>query len=149
MLPAKIRYRLFDKMSVKTMRYVDAVTFHDAHGLTKEIYDMIKRDFFINGSLTSRSKVPEILAAIWTVGRESMLVDDALDRTTKEAICAVMSSINDCPYCGDMLVSLVHAGDKHDAAAALLKDELDRIMDPLLRDQLNWVKAVSLPGNDR
>ena len=67
---------------------------------------MITEDFFVNGSLTSRSKVPNLLAAIWTAGRESILTDDHLDRTTKEAICAVLSDINDCPYCGDMLISL-------------------------------------------
>ena len=36
-----------------------------------------------------RTEVPELMAAIWTIGRESMLVDDEIDRTTKEAVCAV------------------------------------------------------------
>ena len=46
-----------------------------ATGLTREVYDMIADDFFMNGSLTSRSRVPNLLAAVWTLGRESMLVD--------------------------------------------------------------------------
>ena len=111
MLPRKLRLWLFDRLSVKTMRYVSAVPYREATGLTREVYDMIAEDFFVNGSLTSRSRVPELMAGIWTLGREGMLVDDQLDRTTKEAICAVLSDLNDCPYCGDMLVSLVHAGD--------------------------------------
>ena len=118
MLPKTLRLKLFDSLSMKTMQYVTAVPSHKAEGLVKQVYDMIKEDFFVNGSLTSRSRVPQLLAAIWTVGRESMLVDDELDRTTKEAICAVMSEVNDCPYCGDMLISLVHAGKEHDAAKA-------------------------------
>ena len=40
--------------------------------------EMIADDFFMNGSLTSRSRVPNLLAAVWTLGRESMLVDDQL-----------------------------------------------------------------------
>ena len=38
------------------------------------------------------------LAAMWTAGRESILVDDRLDRTTKEAMNAVLSQVNDCPF---------------------------------------------------
>ena len=90
MLPAKFRYWLFDTLSVKTMRYVTAVKTREARGLTKKVYDMIREDFFKNGSLTSRSRVPELMAAIWTAGRESMLVPDKVDRTTKDAISAVL-----------------------------------------------------------
>jgi AhpD family alkylhydroperoxidase len=107
---------------------------------------MIREDFFVNGSLTSRSRVPDLLAAIWTGGRETILVDDRVDRTTKEAICAVLSDINDCSYCGDMLVSLVHAGERHDAASSILAGGLEGIEDPELRERLAWVKAVSTPG---
>ncbi|MHC5032871.1 MAG: hypothetical protein ACYTGU_18655, partial [Planctomycetota bacterium] len=98
MLPRKLRLWLFDRLSIKTMRYVTAVPKKKATGLTKRVYDMIEDDFFVNGSLTSRSRVPNLMAAIWTSGRETMLVDDHLDRTTKEAICGVLSDINDCPY---------------------------------------------------
>ena len=116
MLPATFRYWLFDTLSVQTMRYVSAVPNRKANGLTGEVYQMIREDFFKNGSLTSRSKVPEVMAAIWTLGREAMLVEDRVDRTTKDAISAVLSQRNDCPYCEDMLISLVHAGGEHDAA---------------------------------
>lgn len=148
MLPSKLRYWLFDRLSIKTMRYVSAVPRGEATGLTREVYDMIAEDFFMNGSLTSRSRVPNLLAAVWTLGRESMLVDDRLDRTSKEAICAVLSELNDCPYCGDMLVSLVHAGDRHDAASALFASSVGEIFDRRLRDQLSWVEAVTAPGRE-
>lgn len=148
MLPNKFRLWLFDRLSVKTMRYVTAVKKSKARGLTKAVYDMIGEDFFINGSLTSRSPVPNLLAAIWTSGRETMLVDDALDRTTKEAICAVLSDANACPYCGDMLISLVDAGNEHDAASAIYDSDITRIEDPTLRRQLEWVRAVGTPGSE-
>ncbi len=148
MLPNNLRLWLFDRLSVKTMRYVTAVKKDRAQGLTKSVYDQIDEDFFINGSLTSRSPVPELLAAIWTAGRETMLVDDGLDRTTKEAICAVLSDANACPYCGDMLISLVDAGKEHDAASAIYDRDVERIQDPTLRRQLEWVRAVGTPGAD-
>ena len=107
LLPKQLRFWLFDTLSLKTMRYVHAVPRSKADGFVEEIYKQIKEDFFVNGSLTSRSKVPSLLAAIWTAGRETILVTDHIDRTTKEAIAATISSIHDCPYCGDMLISLV------------------------------------------
>ena len=147
LLPETVRYKLFDSLSLKTMRYVDAVSSKDAGPLVREIYDQIAEDFFINGSLTSRSKVPGVLAAIWILGREAILVDDRIDRTTKEAMAATVSSINDCPYCGDMLVSLVHAGDRADDARRILQDEEDLIEDPTLRERLQWVRSVATVGS--
>jgi AhpD family alkylhydroperoxidase len=130
------------------MRYVTAVPTDGATGLVRRVYDMIREDFFINGSLTSRSRVPPLLAAIWTAGRETMLVDGLLDRTTKEAVCAVLSEINACPYCGDMLISLVHAGERNETATALLRTDLSTITDPTMRKRLKWVEAVGTPGHE-
>ena len=65
MLPATLRYWLFDTLSVQPMRYVSAITNRKAEGLTQKVYNMIREDFFKNGSLTSRSKVPEIMAGPW------------------------------------------------------------------------------------
>jgi len=146
MLPARLRFELIDRMSVKTMRYVSVVPRAKADGLVARIYDMIADDFFINGSLTSHSKVPSLLAGVWTGGRESILVTDRLDRTTKEAMTAVLSRVNDCLYCGDMLISLVHGGGKHQAASQILSQSEETIADPDLRARLEWVKAIAAPG---
>ena len=142
MLPTKLKLQLFDRMSVKTMRHVESIPRSKATGLVKEVYDMIADDFFINGSLTSHSKVPELLAGVWTGGRESMLVDDHLDRTTKEAMTAVVSQLNECAYCGDMLVSLVHAGRKHTTARNIFDEQEEEIIDESLRAKLVWVKEI-------
>jgi hypothetical protein len=146
LLPKKLRFWLFDTLSVKTMRYLESVPRHKAQGIVAEVYDQIAEDFFVNGSLTSRSAVPDLFAAIWTGGRETVLVDDQLDRTTKEALTATLSSINDCPYCGDMMVSLVHAAERHDDAERILDENEEYITDPLLRERLLWVRAVATPG---
>jgi AhpD family alkylhydroperoxidase len=149
MLPKTLRYRLFETLSLKTMRYVHAIPRRRATGLVAEVYNMIEEDFFINGSLTSRSKVPILMAAIWTAGRESVLVDDRLDRTTKEAMNAVLSQINDCPYCGDMLISLVHAGGQHETASNIFAETEAAITDYVLRTRLAWVKSVASPGEKK
>jgi hypothetical protein len=148
MLPKKLRFRLFESLSLKTMRYVHAIPRRTATGLVAQVYNMIEEDFFINGSLTSRSKVPALMAAMWTAGRESILVDDHLDRITKEAMNAVLSRVNDCPYCGDMLISLVHAGGQHEAASNIFS-ESEAIGDSTLRARLAWVKSVATAGTTK
>jgi AhpD family alkylhydroperoxidase len=148
MLPSKLRYELFDRMSVKTMRYVKAIPRKKAKGLVRQVYDLITEDFFVNGSLTSHSKVPNLLAGVWTGGRECILVTEHLDRTTKEALTAVLSQVNDCAYCGDMLVSLVSGAGKQDAASKIFNENESQISDVLLKDRLAWVKAVITPEAD-
>jgi hypothetical protein len=148
MLPARLRYWLFDTLSVQTMRYVSAVPTREATGLTRRVYEMIREDFFKNGSLTSRSAVPALMAAIWTLGRESMLVEDRVDRTTKDAMSAVLSQINDCAYCEDMLISLVHAAGDHDAAGDIFEGSGFAASDDLLRRRLEWLTAVATGGDD-
>ncbi len=146
MLPTKLRAELFERLSIKTMRYVSAIPSHKAEGLVARVYDMIAEDFFINGSLTSHSKVPALLAGVWTGGRESILVSDRLDRTTKEAMSAVLSQVNDCSYCGDMLVSLVYGGGKSEAASRISSDEEEQITDPAMRARLAWTRAAGTAG---
>jgi AhpD family alkylhydroperoxidase len=154
MLPKTLRFWLFETLSLRTMRYVHAIPRSKATGLVAQVYDMIQDDFFINGSLISRSKVPELMAGIWTAGRESILVDDRLDRTTKEAMNAVLSQVNECPYCGDMLISLVHAAGKHAAASSIFAEtegvfaEAEAgIANTTLDKRLAWVKSIATPGS--
>ena len=99
MLPKRLRENLFERASVKTMRYVTAVPVRSAVGLVRRTYEMITEDFFVNGSLSSHSRVPELFAGSWLGGREIVLVSDHVDRTTKEAMGATLSYVNDCPYC--------------------------------------------------
>jgi len=146
MLPGKFKAQLFNNMSVKTMRYVTSIPTEEASGLVKRVYDMIADDFFINGSLTSHSKVPPLLAGIWTAGRETILVSDHVDHTTKYAMCATLSRVNDCPYCGDMLVSLVHGSGKHRTASQIFAEMEGEVSDPVLRERLMWVQALSNEG---
>lgn len=146
MLPKRMRENLFERASVKTMRYVTAIPVRSAVGLVRRVYEMISEDFFVNGSLSSHSRVPELFAGTWLGGREIVLVTDELDRTTKEAMGATLSYVNDCPYCADMLVSLVHGSGQHSAASSILKEAEEAIADPRLRERVVWVRQVASEG---
>ena len=146
MLPAKLRAALFERMSVMTMRYLRSIPRRDASGLVARVYDMVADEFFINGSITSQSKVPELMAAMWTCGREIVLVSDRLDRATKEAMSATLSQVNDCAYCSDMLISLVHGSGRHEVAARIFARAEQDIADDAMRARLAWVKAAAGSG---
>lgn len=148
MLPKRLREELFERASVKTMRYVSAVPVRSAVGLAKRTYEMIAEDFFVNGSLSSHSQVPELFAGTWLGGRELVLVTDKLDRKTKEAMGATLSYLNDCPYCADMLVSLVHGSGDHRAASSILNETFSSITDPTLRERLTWLRSYVQDGPD-
>ena len=60
----------------------------------------------------------------------------------------MLSDANACPYCGDMLISLVDAGDAHRTASAIFDRRLDEIDDDELRRRLEWVRAVGTPGTE-
>ncbi|MDH5723220.1 MAG: hypothetical protein OEY94_07860 [Alphaproteobacteria bacterium] len=148
MLPETIKYRLFDYMSVQTMRYVENVPIKKATGLVKDVYDQVQKDFFINGTITSQSKVPELMAGMWSAGREILLVTDKEERTVKEAIGGTLSYLNDCPYCADMFVSLVHGGGEKDAASNIMFENEDAIKDESLRKKLLWVRDATLVNKE-
>lgn len=147
MLPKKLRNSVFERLSVKTMRYVDAVPTHKATGLLAELYQQINEDFFINGSLTSHSAVPELLAGAWAGGRETIIQPDKLDQKTKEAMAATLSGVNDCAYCGDMLISLVHSAGDRSAAKGIFHGNQSPLTDKSLETRLHWVSSVAKPGN--
>lgn len=143
MIPSRIRADLFDRLSVQTMRYVDAVPTDEATGLNAQVYEMVAEEFFINGSITSHSAVPELMAAMWCGGREAVLVEDRLDRATKEAISGVLSRVNDCPYCEDMLVSLVHSTGQNDLAERVSEGPTTVETSPDAEPFLEWTVAVA------
>ncbi len=148
LLPSGMRAELFERMSVKTMRYVQSVPAKQAEGLVARVYNMLAADAFINGSVTSHSKVPELMAGMWTGGRETILVSDRLDRTSKEAMSATLSQVNDCPYCADMLISLVHSNGEHEIASGIFANDEEQITDPVMRERCAWIRAVATAGSE-
>ncbi len=58
LLPSGMRTEMFERMSVKNMRYVQSVPAQKAQGLAARVYEMVAQDAFTNGSITNHSKVP-------------------------------------------------------------------------------------------
>ena len=81
-------------------RYVKPVRYSSAMGLTAEVYRQMQADFLPIPLLTLHSPVPEVLAGVWSILRETLLAG-AVDRAQKEVVAAVVSKTNECPFCVD------------------------------------------------
>lgn len=145
MLPETLRNALFDRFSTMPMRYVEAVPRSEAEGLVAAVYDQVVEDFFINGAITCQSSVPPLMAAMWCGGRETVQVCDRLDSELKEAMTAAISYHNDCPYCADMLVGMVHGEGNHDSAVKLREREEGAADLDELRDEIRWALSTVDP----
>ncbi len=86
-----------------------------AEGRAKDVYDQMRDQFFVAGPFVLHGEVPELLAAAWTIVRETLFVGDA-DRGRKEAIAWAVSQGNQCPFCVDAHGAARAAAKTNDSA---------------------------------
>ena len=106
-------------MAPGLIHYVQPVGYRFADGLVAQVYDEMLRDFELVPPITVHSPLPEVLAGVWAMVRESMLAGP-VSRTEREAGAGAVSLINKCPFCVDVHGTMLHAGSEHDVAKALL-----------------------------
>src|SRR5262245_63876738 len=82
----------------QTIKYVTAAPYGTAAGLTAEVYRQMQADFLPIPLLTLHSPMPEVMAGVWSILRESLLAGQ-VDRARKEVMAATVSKINECPFC--------------------------------------------------
>jgi AhpD family alkylhydroperoxidase len=128
---------IIDRMA-KTIKYVKPVQAGSATGLTAEVYQQMKADFLPVPLLTLHSPVPEVMAGVWSILRETLLAGQ-VDRALKEVVAATVSQTNACPFCVDAHTSMLHATSNHDAASAILRGDYNSIHDPQLRALVQWI----------
>jgi len=66
-------------------------------------------------------------------------------REIKEAVAAIVSRLNQCPYCVDAHTMMLHAVSAHGAAAAISQGNDSEIQDPAIRPIIAWAKATRSP----
>ncbi|GII02148.1 carboxymuconolactone decarboxylase family protein [Planobispora takensis] len=89
--------------SLSQVRHLSPVRPRAARGLVADVYAQAERDFgMLAPPVILHSPAPEVLAACWTLLRESLLADGAVPRAVKEAVATEVSAGNACPYCVDV-----------------------------------------------
>jgi len=135
--------KAMDNMATRGIKYVSVTTPKKASGKLKQIYDQINRDFALAPPFTLHSAVPDLVAAVWSLERETMF-HGIVPRGHKEAVVAAVAIINECPYCIDAHTLMMQASDESEAVKALSSNG-GRIADAELQRLVDWAKATRTP----
>jgi AhpD family alkylhydroperoxidase len=107
--------RLAVRRSLRDTRFVRVVPRRRATGRVAEVYRQVEREFgMLAPPVALHSAAPDVLAAAWTILRETLLAQGSADRAAKEAVATGVSAANSCPYCVDvhgMTLAAIPAGE--------------------------------------
>ena len=87
MLVERIERKFFKDIAPKGIHYIKPVNDRDAQGLVAIVYDQMRREFQLVPPITIHAAVPELLAGVGSMIRESM-VAGGVSRAEREAIPA-------------------------------------------------------------
>jgi AhpD family alkylhydroperoxidase len=118
--------------SARQVRHVTLVRPSAAPEPVARVYRQVETDFgMLAPPVALHSPAPDVLAAVWSMLRETMVADGAAGRDVKEAVASAVSAQNACPYCvavhGATLAGLVGGTGGRD--------------DPALRVTESWARA--------
>ncbi|MDA1362350.1 carboxymuconolactone decarboxylase family protein [Glycomyces luteolus] len=92
------------------IRYVAPVEARQADGLVAEVYSQAKRELGAVGApFQMLSPAPELLASMWSLLRESLMVGGPEERLAKEVVATAIAVRNGCRFCTDAHTVLLHA----------------------------------------
>ena len=136
------------------MRFIEAVSPRAADGLVEKVYDEVRHDFALlrdpagNSPFMVHSVCPELLAGVWSMLYETVLVEAAVRRADKEAIATAVSRRNDCPFCAEAHALLSEVAGGRGERAALISGAFDRVADQRRRELLAWAAATREPNSE-
>ena len=115
------------------MKYIHPIRHADPKSLVGQVYEEIRHDFGVVGDpFTLHSPVPELLAGMWSIVRETTVVGQ-VHWSLKEAVAAAVSQTNTCPYCVDIHSSLARQSYTQSLADLIKQGRIEEITDPSLR----------------
>jgi AhpD family alkylhydroperoxidase len=132
------------------MRFIEPVRQDEATGLLAQTYDAVKRYMggpavVRNGPFLAHSPDAELLAAFWNVAYQTVLVDGKIPRADKHAIAAIVSKINECPFCVEVHSLLSGLEGEGSDTELLMSGLTQRITDAGRRQLAEWAAATRDP----
>ena len=115
-----------------------------AHGLVAAVYEQARPEFGLLPPILLHSPIPDLLAGMWCVLRETLLCG-ALPRATKEAVAAAISRANRCPFCIDAHSIMLTAAGGGGAAGSIAAGS-DGDLEPGLAAVLDWARSGRSPA---
>jgi AhpD family alkylhydroperoxidase len=130
----------------KHIKYIKPIEAKTAQGLVAQVYAQVKSDLgVLPEPFTLHSPVPEILAGVWSIFRES-LVAGHVQRSIKEAIAAAISDSNRCPWCVDAHTITLYATGHSEAVQAIIDHDQAQVADTEMQAIIQWASLTRKPG---
>ncbi|MET7468272.1 carboxymuconolactone decarboxylase family protein [Micromonospora sp. NPDC005223] len=128
------------------IRYVRPVPPETAPEPVARVYRQVETDFgMLAPPVALHAPAPPVLAACWSILRETLVVSGRASRADKEAVAAAVSVANRCPYCLDVhgaaLTGLLGGQD----AARIAAGGTGEVTDPRLRALVSWARTGAGP----
>jgi len=130
------------QLGLTQVRYVKPVPPKAAGTLASQVYAQVERDFGVLAPpIALHSPVPEIMAAIWVMLRESLVVPGQVERAAKETVATAVSVGNTCPFCVTIHSTTVAGLTGTAVRPAVAGDYAGSLADPRLRELAEWAAA--------
>lgn len=133
----RLQEKIFKGRAQTVIHHLNPVPFKNAQGLLREVYHHMNRDFSFVPPITLHSEIPELTAAVWSIVREAT-VCGPVNRTERESVIAAVSRTNTCTFCVDVHTTMMHGGDLHSAADAIIDGKEGSIGNERLRNLVKW-----------
>jgi AhpD family alkylhydroperoxidase len=135
--------RATSRGTLAQVRHITPVRPDLAQGLVGRVYAQLERDFGLFAPpIILHSPAPDVLAACWSMLRETLLAGGRVGRTTKEAVATAVSLGNICPYCVEVHGSTLHGLARGHDAAAVMAGRIESITDPHVREIAAWARTL-------
>lgn len=83
------------QLGLTQVRYVTPARPQAAGAVTSQVYGQVERDFGVLAPpVALHSPAPGVMAGVWIMLRESLIVRDQVERGAKEAVATAVSAAN-------------------------------------------------------
>ncbi|GAB3647448.1 carboxymuconolactone decarboxylase family protein [Glycomyces tarimensis] len=127
-----------------SIRHITPVGPKAAVGVVADVYQQVESDLGATGGtpFAMLSPTPELLAPMWSLLRESLLVGGPRERVAKEVVATAIAVKNRCRFCADAHATMLHAAGEHEIAESLRSGEPPDEH----ADLAEWAVAPSVDG---
>ena len=112
-MPHFLENLIFHRFAQRAVRYIAIPDLKSQDPLTKSVLEQALREFQLVPPLTIHISDPELLAGVWSVLRETYIVNQK-DRALRERVASIVSSLNKCPYCQNVHSAFHENTDQND-----------------------------------
>ncbi|HEX6870516.1 MAG TPA: carboxymuconolactone decarboxylase family protein [Micromonosporaceae bacterium] len=134
--------RVLTILGLTQIRHTSPVWFDTGDSTVIRVYHDAEREFGVLAPpLALHASAPEVLAAVWLMLRETLIVDGVVSRAVKEAVATAVSVGNSCPYCVSVHSGALDLLLPGRSGSAIAGGDIARLGEADLRPVAEWARA--------